>query len=234
MCIRDRVISGGGGSGPIILGQGNLMITNEHIRSATPPQPTVAVIVWDTNKPATSQVIYGLTSSGPYTLNLTLSNFGYPFGTVEDTNKVKSHLVQISGLVPGQVYSYRVVSKASPATVSNEYTFVLREDGTIQTNPVFEIIDQTDEQNNRTAQEGEVLGASTFRAGGINNEQEVAVLTNDEGIVLGTSDTTNNSDQTASAFSGSGFLSWNNILLAFLAVILGLIFFLWRNRKSQE
>lgn len=88
-------------------------------------------ITWTTDYPATSQVLYGLSSGGPYTLNLSLPNYGYPFATVEDTTKVLNHSVLLSGLTPGASYKYRVVSHASPATVSYEHEF------TVPNDPIF-------------------------------------------------------------------------------------------------
>ena len=52
----------GGGSGTIV----KLQISNEN---AAPLGIDTATITWDTNRAATSQVVYGLASSGPYTLN---------------------------------------------------------------------------------------------------------------------------------------------------------------------
>ncbi len=88
-------------------------------------------ISWVTDYPATSQVLYGLTSGGPYTLNLSLPNYGYPFATVEDSTKLLNHSVLLTGLTPGASYRYRVVSHASPATVSYEHEF------TVPNEPLF-------------------------------------------------------------------------------------------------
>lgn len=85
-------------------------------------------ITWTTDYPATSQVIYGLSSGGPYTLDLSQQNYGYPFATVEDGTKVLNHNVLLTGLTPGATYRYRVVSHASPATVSYEHEFTVPND----------------------------------------------------------------------------------------------------------
>lgn len=118
-----------GGSGGVTVGLNNLIITNEN---ASFPQEGFnrILISWDTNKPSTSQVIYGLLSQGPYDLDLSLPNFGYPNSTEEDSNKVINHIVNISNLNTGE-YVYRVVSKASPATVSYEHRFVVFNDGSV-------------------------------------------------------------------------------------------------------
>lgn len=114
--------SGGGGGG----GQTSLLLIFNEASLPSVPQTTSALISWNTNKPATSQVIYGLASGAPYTLNVNNPPFyGYPQATIEDTNKVTNHSVTLSNLVVGQTYVYRVVSHASPATISPEYAFTL-------------------------------------------------------------------------------------------------------------
>jgi hypothetical protein len=116
--------NGGGGGGST--GSLMLIVFNEEANNITNVNNSgSAVITWNTNKLATSQVIYGLTSGGPYTLNLNAPNFGYPFSNIEDSIKVMNHSMFIDNLIPGQSYSYRVVSKASPATVSFEHNFVV-------------------------------------------------------------------------------------------------------------
>jgi len=119
---------GGGGGGPVDVV--HLKISNEDVTKKDVPTGT-ALIEWDTNLLSTSKVIYGLASGpgAPYSLNLTVfPNFGYPSGTDEDMTKVTHHEVQLTGLVPGELYVYRVVSRASPPTVSYERTFTLAED----------------------------------------------------------------------------------------------------------
>jgi len=115
-----------GGVGGATIGHKNLIISNE---SAIPENNNgnIMNITWNTNIPATSQVVYGLTSDGPYTLDLNDTNFGYPNSTKEiDLNKVVEHLVILDNLQDGQ-YSYRVVSRASPPTVSYEHYFSVGE-----------------------------------------------------------------------------------------------------------
>lgn len=81
-----------------------------------------AIITWDTDKPATSRVVYDVVS------HATIGdepNYGYAFSTEEKdiTEKVTSHSVLMSGLSAGVTYYYRVVSKASPASVGSELNF---------------------------------------------------------------------------------------------------------------
>ena len=85
-------------------------------------------IEWNTNLLATSKVVYGLSEDDDgnpitYTLDLSDTNFGYPIGTDENAPKTKDHLVDIVGLLLNREYKYRVVSRASPPTISYEHTF---------------------------------------------------------------------------------------------------------------
>ena len=110
---------GGGGGTP------NLTISNEQA-IAIDPDTGNAVITWNTNIYSTSQVIYGPATTSPYTLNLNaLPNFGYPMGTIETTTKILNHSVTLTGLIPGETYKYRVVSRASPPTISFEREFTV-------------------------------------------------------------------------------------------------------------
>jgi len=118
---------GGGGGGPIP--SVTLQISNEEA-TVTNPDIGEALIEWDTNLYATSQVIYGL-ASGVYVLDLVEpiepagSFYGYPLGTVENATKILHHSVTLTGLTPGEAYKYRVVSRASPPTISFERQFTV-------------------------------------------------------------------------------------------------------------
>jgi hypothetical protein len=61
---------------------------------------TGATITWDTDEPATSRVEYGATA-------------GYGNSTAEDINLVTGHSVDLTDLIPGIEYHYRVISKDS-------------------------------------------------------------------------------------------------------------------------
>jgi len=106
--------SGGGGGGGIITQ--TLQIFNEQ-DAAIPP--TSGLITWDTNLPSSTQVVYGLKSAGPFTLNTTDPLYGYPLGTTEDFSLVTSHIATLNGLTPGEVYVYRVISRESPTSAPN-------------------------------------------------------------------------------------------------------------------
>ncbi|MDD5489446.1 MAG: Ig-like domain-containing protein [Candidatus Moranbacteria bacterium] len=78
---------------------------------------TTMTITWTTDDPATSRVIYD-TVSHP-TLGAA-PNYDYAFSTAEDSAKVTSHSVVITGLTANTTYYYRTVSHGSPETVSAE------------------------------------------------------------------------------------------------------------------
>jgi len=109
-------IPGGGGGGVFIT---KLRISNESVASV---KTDTVTITWQTNKSATSRVIYD-TISHP-TLG-SPPNYGYAFSTPEQDQdpKVIFHTVRIDGLVPGTTYFYRTVSQASPEEVSGEHRF---------------------------------------------------------------------------------------------------------------
>jgi hypothetical protein len=100
-------------------------------------EPQTVDIVWSTNIPATSQVVYGLTIGGPYTLAPNSTNFGYPFATGKDNAKVLSHSVSIPNILVGQSYSLRVVSGVSTPTFGREYRFTLNADGSVKFEGIF-------------------------------------------------------------------------------------------------
>lgn len=142
--ISDPEDPGGGGGGSS--GSKRLRIFNERVTNIQVSQPFIqpgaatgtVVIEWETNLKATSQVIYGLVAVAPYNLDLdTLPYYGYPLGTTEDPTKKTEHLVELTDLLVGQTYVFRVVSRASPATVSDEHEFIitLADDPTITPTP---------------------------------------------------------------------------------------------------
>jgi len=110
--------TGGGGGGAVLVG--GLEIKNE---SASEITTTSVEITWLTTQPATSRVIY---ASKHETRDFDWKkppNYGYPRSTSEDSTKKTGHSMDISGLLPGTTYYFRVVSHASPATISLEHSF---------------------------------------------------------------------------------------------------------------
>ena len=232
----EHVGGGGGSGGSITIGQKNLIISGESVNSTATPQSGVVLITWNTNIPATSQVVYGLTSGGPYSLNLTSANFGYALGTTEIdiSPKVEFHSVQLTGLIPNQLYSYRVVSRASPPTVSNEYTFMLNEDGTINTNTLLAIASQENVQKNPSQPQpqqgaGGVVGTNTLSAEGASATTGTTTAST---TIVG-----NNNNLAATALlAGFSFGNMFYVLLAILliAIIIGSFWYYRRARGARN
>ena len=84
-------------------------ITSQNVSSITASTSTVG---WTTNEPATSQVMYGPTTS-------------YGAATTLDANLVTSHTQVLGGLQAGTLYHYRISTKdaAGNERLSNDATF---------------------------------------------------------------------------------------------------------------
>lgn len=211
--------SGGGGgssSGTII----NLEISNE---DAFPLGTDFATITWDTNLPATSQVVYGLASAGPYVLDEgNTPNLGYPQGTTETNTNVEDHEVDLTGLVAGETYLYRVVStRGSNTEVSPELTFTLLSSEELLSGGL-----------STSLPAGLILGDTTSENNSFGTSDN-----NPDGIVLGEADDVSMATETERvAGSVLGDVTENNLagilndetscILLFLVVIL-LIWFVW-------
>ncbi|KKR70654.1 MAG: endoglucanase-like protein, nonfunctional [Candidatus Woesebacteria bacterium GW2011_GWA2_40_7b] len=92
------------------------VISGETSSSATTDSVT---ITWTTDEAATSRVIYDTAS---HALGAA-PNYGYANSTDEDSTKVTSHSVGLTGLTAGTTYYYRTVSHGSPEAVSDENSF---------------------------------------------------------------------------------------------------------------
>lgn len=87
----------------------NAIITNVQASGVT---QTTATITWDTDVPADSLVQYG-----------TSTQYGYT--TPRNPAMVTSHSVTLTGLTPGYVYHYRVISNNGNGDgISGDYTFL--------------------------------------------------------------------------------------------------------------
>lgn len=88
---------------------------------------TSVTITWTTTYLSTSRVIFSRYDE-PHTLDLSdIPNYGYAHSTTEDSNKVLSHSVTITGLDPGTTYYFRCISHASPDdSISREYSFTTK------------------------------------------------------------------------------------------------------------
>jgi len=199
--------TGGGGSGTQ-----HLIIFNERATSINAVAGS-AVIIWDTNLLATSQVIYGPKINPTYSFDINnLPKFGYPSITTEDATKVIKHSVFIPNLTPGETYVYRVISRASPPTISYEHEFTVPiSSGTESVITVG--IGTTEPGAESAGSAGGVLGASSE-----NNEDTPPV-----GEIAGAFDAKN----LASVFSSG----WSGIfskcsLIAILILLIG--YLIWK------
>ena len=210
--------NGGGGAG--MSGSMVLIISNEQTANITDVgQNGTATVTWNTNKLSTSQVIYGLASGAPYNLDISiLPNLGYPLGSVEDDYKVTNHSVALTGLIPGATYVYRVVSHASPATVSYEHQFTV---------PVLALGGVNTVQNDNG---GRVLGASTTTLQPGVGEPVVEITPKD----LNSNSSVGNNNQLGA--SAGNILGLPNLSFWALLIILLLILFLiiYRRRKEKN
>lgn len=102
------------GIAPVISGETTSSITTTGI-----------TITWTTDDPSTSRVVYDTSPVSDATVATFSdgSNYGYANSTVEDSTKVTTHSVGITGLTSGTTYYYRTISHGSPETVGDEKTF---------------------------------------------------------------------------------------------------------------
>lgn len=222
---------GSGGNGPIV--SNSLIIFNEkssEITGGPSVLPTgTALITWNTNMLATSQVVYGPNTT---TYNFDVNNlpaFGYPFVTAEDSNKVILHSVLLTGLIPGQTYTYRVVSRASPPTVSFEHQFTvpLSDDGG---NNIFAVNTNGDTGANTGASggvSGSVGGANDLSSGNSTTEEDASEA--DKPFEF------TNENVAAVFMSGFGdLLSLCSLIALIILIILYLIWKLWLRGRYEK
>jgi hypothetical protein len=156
------------GIAPVISGEGSIDVTTSSI-----------TLVWTTNEPATSRVIY---DTAPHSSLGSGPNYGYAFSTAEtDTSpKVTSHSVTITGLTPGTKYYFRTVSHGSPESVSTELSSITKAPSSNgSTTPTFVITPVL----NVSTTAGQFFGTATVGGSG---------GTGTTGNVLGASTTTPN------------------------------------------
>lgn len=230
--VGDGEDTGGGDNsdgGGTILGSGgsssgggsstrHLVISNEQAininADGTIPGSGTATITWDTNLLSTSQVVYG-PASGSYTLNLIPPNFGYPASTTEETTKVMHHSMFLTGLTPGAIYKYRVVSRASPPTISYEHQFTVPISGFGSTELGAESAPLGISNG-----EGSVLGASSENSEAVSGSGEIDLKNREVPEVF-------NGNNLASAFSSgwSGLISKCSLIALLILLV---IYLIWR------
>lgn len=86
-----------------------LVISNVRVTDVT---QTSAIVRWDTNLPANSRVIYD-TVSHPSITGASAPNYGYAnsSATLDNSPKVTSHVVNLTGLSANTKYYFRVISE---------------------------------------------------------------------------------------------------------------------------
>lgn len=141
--------------------------------SVNAPSETGATIVWNTDHPSTSRVIFETIS------HLTLGdapNYGYANSTEEKdvSLKVTSHAVTITGLTAGTTYFYRAISHGSPEVVGSENSFTTKgvkptvsfEDSLAEVVKNFtqEVLGETTEATPLATPSGAVLGGTKDNA----------------------------------------------------------------------
>jgi len=242
---------GGGGNGP----PRALTIRNEASIDVT---DTTANIFWNTSYESTSRVIYGTT---PDLFNFSNPpNYGYPFSSAEfDTpaniNGITTHSVTITGLNPSTTYYYRIISHASPDTVSYEYGFE-----TLVPSPFSQDGEGTDDDGvgTETNTQGEnILGSNTNEessgfGGEIDSESEEVVegdenVTDTSGIggvvgaLFGNGGVTENEENNENGDNNflQGALSIFGLdsglwIIIILGLIIFIILFLWRKKKKKK
>ncbi len=216
--ISGEIMPGGGGSGGGFFIPG-LQIFNEAASGIGGGQAT---ITWQTNKDASSRVIYS-SQFQPHTLQLgNPPNYGYANSTGEDSTPAISHQMVITGLDSGTTYYFRCVSHGSFA-VSVEHSFTTP--GTKKTVAGEEAF-VYEGTGLGPAGEGEAI-PEELTEGSVKGETtgETAVGQEESGMGL------EKLLAAIGSFFGSGNLCW---LLLLLIIILIVLFLLSVAGKKQE
>ena len=122
-------VSSGSGGTPV---PGLTIIKNPEITFDPNDPDNDATITWTTSYHSTSQVIYSIAGNPPtpeegheFKFNEPYYGYAHAYPDPEDFTKIVNHIIVIPDLLPGRTYYYRVVSYASPPTISREYTFTV-------------------------------------------------------------------------------------------------------------
>jgi len=76
-----------------------------------------AVVQWESNTPAATQVLFTELVNEPVSIELSKENFGYSNATVQNNSGNSSHTAILTGLEPGKAYAYRLVTRSHPSAV---------------------------------------------------------------------------------------------------------------------
>src|SRR3989344_1660063 len=219
---------GGSGGGPIVL-----TIFNEKTVDITEvggfPATATATITWDTNVLSTSQVVYGPTPP-LYTLDMNALYFGYPSGTIEDPTKVLHHSVLITGLTPGQTYVYRVVSRASPPTISFEKYFTVPATGSLLAQAGGNNFTGGSSGGNASVDSGGNSFENTggFASDGVSSEENAALA--EENSV----DSNNNLAANALLSGFQNILSICSLIALLILLAIYMLWKLWLQKKYEK
>ena len=203
---------GGGGNGSFFIT--GLEIFNETILDIGVNEVT---ITWNTNKPATSRVIYS-SEFQPRILQLdNPPNYGYYSSTVENPVLTTDHQMVITGLASGTTYYFRCVSRGSLA-VSKELKFTTAgvAGETAESFPILPPLGDK-ERVPLSEDDGLVLGEEIEDEG--TAEEEVL-----EEMVL--------TEETAETVFGMGILCWFFLIL--IIILLFLSFLLVLSKKGKK
>jgi hypothetical protein len=183
---------------------------------------TSATINWLTSYGSTSQVVYVGTGE-PYSFVVDPSlQYGYPHASPEDSTKVTEHHVTVTGLSAALTYHFRVISHASPPTVSYEHAFTTLALGQVAGAEVTGIPNP------------KVLGSSTVKPRQEKFEEDIIT---ENGIVLGESTTTPVALGVApKPFSENSFVCQAQVSKKILYLVYGvlLLVFLFLFRKVRR
>ena len=117
----------GGGSTPIIIGGGGVSTPTLEIINLRAEEiaETSAKIKWQTNLPATTQIVYSQENQPHYFLPNYPPLYGYQnlFPDPENSAKVISRTLSLKNLSPCTTYFYRAISHNSSLAISEEKSF---------------------------------------------------------------------------------------------------------------
>jgi uncharacterized membrane protein YgcG len=218
--------SGGGGGGGSFGGSTGLIIFDE---GASPVVSNQTEITWKTNNPATSRVIYS-SQYEPHTFDLNNPpNYGYVNSTLEESTKKTEHSMNISGLIPGVTYYYRVVSRGSFA-VSVEHQFTVP--GVMPAETFSGDDGYRDFQNqNQIVAIGENGQRDGENEGG---EEETNIEEDNEKIEKDGKSQKNSSNPFLASFLDLSKFNFCTLFFIFLIIIIALLLLSLENNKKEE